>query len=103
MNTRRFNTCCGMYYSLDGDLEGTIDKLKSNLREMHFSDDLIVKTENTISKYHLELVKDHPEYVNWCMSMKQYFFVNQLIRDGFDSRDAYNIINCTPFVNLCCA
>lgn len=101
MNTRRFISCCGMYCPLDDDLEGTIDKLKSNLREMHFSDDLIVETEKAISKYHLELVKDYPEYVNWSIQIKQYVMVNQLISDGFDFRDAYNIINCTPFINLC--
>lgn len=102
MNTKR-NIACGMYYPLDDDLEGSIDKLRSNLREMNFSDDLIVKTENVIPYYQLDLKKNHPEYVKWSMLMKQNFLVKQLINDGFETTDAYNIINCTPFVNLCCA
>ena len=105
MNTRKFNANCGLYYPLDGDLEGNIEKLKSNLKEMGFSDELIIKTQNAISKCHLELVKEHPDkiYENWPISMIQNYFVKMLMKNDFEINDAYNIINCTPFIQLCCA
>ena len=105
MNIRKFNADCNLYYHLNDDLEGDIEKLKSNLKEMGFSDELIIKTQNAISKCHLELVKEHPDkvYEKWSIPMIKNYFVKILMKNDFKSYDAYNIINCTPFINLCCA
>lgn len=105
---RKFNSSCGQYYPKDDDykLENTyeesINKLIKNLKEIKFEDDLINKTKNLIDSYNIILYNDY--FVNshlLTISLKQDIVLKILLKDSYKSNDAYNIVNCTPFVELC--
>ena len=105
---RKFNSSCGQYYPKDDDykLENTyeesINKLINNLKEINFDNNLISKTKNLIDSYNMILYNDY--FINshlLTISLKQDIVLKMLLKDNFKSCDAYNIINCTPFAELC--